>query len=326
MKLSRRAVLASLLVSPALRAAAAAPLHVRIGVLRFGTVAWELDVVKTHALADAATVEIEPVEFASSPATQVALQSGAVDMIALDWLWVARQRASGADWCFSPLSAAVGALEVPAESPIRSVADLPGKRLGIAGSPLDKSWLILQAYATRKFGIDLDRAAEKSFAAPPLLATELKAGRLDAVLTFWPFAARAEAGGARRVLSVEDALAGLDVAPGLPMVGYVFSERWAKANAAALGAFLAAAQQARGILAGSDAEWQRLAPITGAADAAELLRLRDWYRSGIPGPFGAAEQASAARLFSILAEIGGPDLVGSATRLPPGVFWQSPAP
>ena len=108
------------------------------------------------ALDAAAHIAIEPVELAAAQAAQVALQAGQVDMIVVDWLWVARQRGAGADWTLVPFSNAVGALIAPANSPVRDVPDLAGRTLGIAGSPLDKSWLILRAYATQRYGIDLD--------------------------------------------------------------------------------------------------------------------------------------------------------------------------
>jgi NitT/TauT family transport system substrate-binding protein len=114
---------------------------------------------------------------------QVALQAGHVDMIVVDWLWVARQRAAGDDWSFVPFSNAVGALIAAAVSSVRDVPDLAGRTLGVAGSPLDKSWLILRAYATQHHGIDLNARANISFGAHPLLAEQMKAGRLDALLT-----------------------------------------------------------------------------------------------------------------------------------------------
>ncbi len=138
-------------------------------------------------------------------------------MIVVDWLWVARQRASGADWSSVPFSDAVGALIVPPDSPVHEVPDLAGRALGIAGSPLDKSWLILRAYASQRYGIDLNAVANKSFGPPPLLAEQMKAGRLDALLTYWQFAAKAEAAGARRLLAVEDAVAALGVSSGVPL-------------------------------------------------------------------------------------------------------------
>ena len=326
MKPDRRAVLLALLSAPvAFRAAQAAPPPIRIGVLRFGTVSWELDVIHRHKLDQAQGISLEPVEFAAAQATQVALQASAVDMVALDWLWVSRQRSEGADWTFMPFSNAVGALVVPAASPIRSVADLRGRKLGIAGSPLDKSWLILRAYAQRHDGIDLDTAVEKSFGAPPLLAEQLKAGRLDAMLTFWPFAAKAEAAGMRSVLTIDAAVSALGIDGGVPFIGYVFSQKWADRNRQAVAGFLAALAKARALLATDDAEWQTLAPLTGAADDAELQRLKAWYRRGIPAHWGQMEQAAAAQLFQVLAEIGGPALVGPATSIAPGTFWPGAA-
>ena len=305
----------------------ATPLHaaqmptVRIGLLRFGTVSWEIDVMRHHALDAAARFSIDPIEYATAQATQVALQSGQVDMIVIDWLWVARQRGSGADWTFVPFSNAVGALIAPAQSPVHDVPSLAGRSLGIAGSPLDKSWLILRAYASQRYGIDLDAATNKSFGPPPLLAEEMKAGRLDALLTYWPFAAKAEAAGARSVLAVEDAVSALGVAAGVPYIGYTFAQHWAEQDAALIDAFVAASRHARRILATSDAEWQRIAPQMGATASSEVVRLRDWYRRGIPVRWGEAERRAAAQLFTILAKIGGPELVGPISAIPPGTFW-----
>jgi NitT/TauT family transport system substrate-binding protein len=203
---------------------------------------------------------------------------------------------------------------------MKSVADLAGKRLGIAGSPLDKSWLILRAYAMRTLKIDLNSAVqEKSFGPPPLLAQQLALGRLDAVLTYWPFAARAEAAGLHPLLSIDDAVVALG-GQGVPFLGYVFSTAWAQANAGPVASFLAASAKAREILRTDDAEWQRLKPLTGAADQAELEHLRDWYRRGVPG---AVDPAAASRLYDLLATIGGPDLVGPAAHLTPGTFWMA---
>jgi NitT/TauT family transport system substrate-binding protein len=324
MTLSRRSALQSALalaLAPAARAAG--PLTVRVGMLRFGTVAWELDVIRRRGFDRAHGIEIQAQEFASGPASQVALQARAVDVAAQDWIWVARQRADGADWTFATFSTAIGTLVAPADSPVRSVADLPGKRLGIAGSPLDKSWLILRAYAQHKFGLDLDGTVQKNFGAPPLLAQQAAAGRLDAVLTFWPFAARAEAAGARRVLAIEDAVTGLGIAGEVPVAGYVFSAAWAAASAAAAG-LVAASADARVVLASDDAEWDAVAPLMGAENAAERAHLVAAYRAGIPRAPEAGHEAAAAKLFAILAGIGGEALVGPARALPPGTFWQVP--
>jgi len=300
--------------------AAQAEPTVRIGSLRYGTLSWELDVIAHHGLAEKHGVRIDALELASVPAAQLALQASRIDVILSDWLWVSRQRAASADLTFVPFSSATGSLVAGTASTVRTVPDLAGQRLGIAGSAIDKSWLVLQLYARSRFGFDIDKNVDKSFGAPPLLNEELEAKHLDAVLTYWPFAAKLEARGMPAVLTIGDALEGLGLTRDLPLTGYVFSESWAAENRAALEGFLAASREAKTILDQSDAEWERIAVLTGARDALELTKLRDAYRQGIPRHWTAEEINAAARLYRLLAEIGGSALVGPSRELAPGTF------
>jgi hypothetical protein len=61
-----------------------------IGVLKFGTVSWQLDTLKAHRLDEAADLNVEVLSLASTNATTVALQAGEVDLIVSDWVWVMR--------------------------------------------------------------------------------------------------------------------------------------------------------------------------------------------------------------------------------------------
>lgn len=313
----------SLCVGPA--GAADRPV-VRVGVLKFGTVTWELDTVRANRFDDEAGITLQLVELAGNAATQVALQAEAVDVIVSDWLWASRMRAAGTALSFIPYSTAVGALVVPNGSPIRTVGDLKGKRVGVAGSPLDKSWLLLKAAARDRHGLALERDAQAFFAAPPLLNRKLADGEFDAVLTFWPFAARLEAEGMRVVASVADLLAALGLSAEVPALGYVFREEWAVKNPAALAGFQRATARAKTLLAESDSAWDRLTPLMQAENETVRLRLRDRYREGIPRRWGAEEQAAAARLYTLLAGLGGRDLVGDSPVIAEGVFWPGPAP
>lgn len=300
-------------------AAARADPTLRIAVLKFGTVSWVMDVIEHHDLDEANAIRIDEVQLASTQATLVALQAGRVDCVVSDWLWVSRQRAAGADWTFFPFSTALGALVAARGAPIHGLADLRDRRLGVAGSPLDKSWLIVQALAQERH-IDLARDARLSFGAPPLLNQELLAGRLDAVLTYWNFAAPLESRGLPTVLSVGDALRELGFKTAIPLVGYVVSERWARAHPHALAAFVSATREADSILATSDAEWKWLGARTGARDPAQLAALRDAFRAGIPAHWGKEEQREANALYGLFVRVGGRALVGSSPTLQPGTF------
>jgi NitT/TauT family transport system substrate-binding protein len=79
------------------------------------------------------------------------------------------QRAAGTNLCFAPFSSSAGGIMTGAQSPIRGLADLRGRKLGVVGGPVDKSWLIVQAAGHATQGIDLASAADVVYGAPPLL-------------------------------------------------------------------------------------------------------------------------------------------------------------
>ena len=294
---------------------------VRVGVLQYGTVNWELDVMRHHHLDTAEGVKVEVVPLASKNATAVALQGGAVDVIVTDWIWVSRQRDEGIDYTFVPHSVVAGGVLVRPDSGIRSLDDLRGKKIGVAGGPVDKSWLLLRAYARKTIGVDLANVAQPVYGAPPLLNELMLKGEIPAVLTFWNYEARLKARGMKQVIAIPDLLRSFGATRQMPIVGWVFSEKWAAKHDAAIKGFLRASAAAKKILATSDAEWERIRPLTGARDEATFLALRDAYRSGIPKSDGDAGVAAAKRIYSVLAETGGSDLVGDSRELAPGTFW-----
>ena len=299
---------------------------VTVGVLKFGTVSWALDTIHANGLDKAEGLELDVVPLASSQATAVGLQGGSVDIIATDWLWVSRARSEGADFTFSPFTTALGAIMVPPNSPIKTLSDLKGKRLGVAGGPLDKSWLLVVAYALRTANLDLRTETRPEFGGPPLLTERAKQGELDAVLNFWPYAARLEAQGFTQLIGVEDVVRELGAKGEVAMVGYVFSEDWAKGNLDAIQGFLRAAAKADELLATSNEEWQRLRPLMQAEDEATFEALRRRYREGIPERSTEENEADAKVLFQFLRELGGEKLVGPGTELAPGTFWDGGKP
>jgi NitT/TauT family transport system substrate-binding protein len=294
---------------------------VRIGLLKFGTVSWEIDTIRHHGLDRKHGAAVTPIEFASNEAAKVALQAGAVDLIVTDWPWVARQRGEGAAFSFIPYSKSVGVLMLPAGSKIGSLADLKGKRIGVVGGPLDKSWLLLQAFVQKKLGLALTDTSEPVFGAPPLLNEELARGRIDAVLTYWHYAARLEAEGGKPLLAVADMIRELGITSEVPMLGYAFREEWGAREKKLLQGFVTASREAKVILSESRDEWSRLAPQVGVDDPVALSALQAGFRAGIPRRWGEAERQSAMDLYAILAAVGGEKLVGRAASVDLKTFW-----
>jgi NitT/TauT family transport system substrate-binding protein len=295
--------------------------RIRIAVQRTGTLAWELDVIKAHGLDRKADVEIETIELASTEAGKIALKGGSADLMLSDWLWVARERALGDSLVFHPSSSTLGAVMVPAQSPIRGIGDLRGKRLAIAGGSLDKSWLLLQALALRS-GIDLRKEARVVYGAPPLLSAKALQGETEATLTFWNFCAELEAKGFRRAVAMDDVMRALGAKGPVAIVGYTFDSAWAARTNFRVDRFLGAAMGAKRILAASEVEWQRIAPRIGVRDADALAVYRQRYSEGIVRRPLLEEEDDARALYRVLAEIGGSDLVGPAREMPQGIFYR----
>ena len=302
----------------ALAAPALAGEAIRIAVQTTGTLAWEIDVIRQHKLD--AGLDLKVIEQAGPEAGKIALKGGAADVIVSDWLFVARERSLGGTLKFAPYSTSVGAVMVPASSPAKTLADLKGKKLGVAGGALDKGWLLIQA-AARLDGIDLKKEASLAFGAPPLLMEKTLQGELDANLNFWNLCARMEAKGFRRLVSVEEAEIKLGLAAPNALLGYVFDESFVKAYPQALDKFLAAARGAKKILAASDAEWDRIRPLMKMEDDASFIATRARYREGIPARPVAEEAADAAKLYKLLHEVGGAELTGPAGELDAGVYY-----
>jgi len=296
----------------------------QVAVLKFGTVSWELDVIRHHGLDKEYGFRLDVTELASTQATKVALMSGSSDMIVSDWLWVSRQRASGFDISLVPFSSAAGALIAKRGVRLASIDQLKGMKIGVAGGPLDKSWLFLNAFAKKRHGFDLKASTTQVFAAPPLLNQLMIKGDVDVVLNYWNYSARLEAAGYTRVMEISDVQQNLTrFEQPASIIGYTFNGSWAKKNAKALDGFFRAAEEAREILFSSDEEWDRIAPLIGASSEEVALTLRQRYREGIPVMNRDEQVAASSKLFDVLVKFGGAALVGKSGRLSPGTFWKS---
>ena len=294
----------------------------KVAVLKFGTVNWELDTITHHKLDAANGVSVQVQGMAGGSAAKVAFQGGEADVIVSDWLWVARQRAAGKDYVFIPYSKAVGGVLVGKDSPAQSIADLKGSKIGIAGGPLDKSWLILRAYAEQSASLDLAKQTEQVYGAPPLIFKSALSGDVDAAINFWHFMAKMEASGMRKLVDIADAARALGLDPETPLLGYVVKGEMLRDNADAIKGFAAASRAAKTMLAGDDAEWDRLRPRMNAKTDAQFDALKAGFRAGIPAD-QPIDEVAAGKMLKLMVQLGGVKLLGQATALPEGTFYSS---
>jgi NitT/TauT family transport system substrate-binding protein len=294
---------------------------IRVAVQKTGTFAWELAIVTERGLAKEAGLDVVVTEVASPEAAKVALMGGSADLILSDWLWVARQRNLGGRLIFFPYSTTLGALMVPAASPIQNLVGLKGQKIAVAGGPLDKSWLLLQALA-KQSGQDLAKEASIIYGAPALLYQKTLSGEADATLNYWNFCVALEARGYRRLLGMDEIERRLGAKGPVAMVGYVFSEEFTQNHAPVLTRFFEAAAKAKEILVQSGTDWEKIGQRIGVTEKAELALYRQTYIDGIPRRSVAQEAADARELYRILTKIAGPDIIGNATELDEGTFYR----
>ena len=296
--------------------------RIRIAVLKFGTVNWLVDAITTNKLDEAEGYRLETTPLAGKAATTIAFQSGDADVFVTDWLWVMLQRERGVDYRFFPYSASLGALMSADDSGVETVCDLDGRTIGVVGGALDKSWLALQAYAANRCGFQIAERVQALYGAPPLLSRQLETGDLDAVLTFWPFAARLEAAGMRRVHGVAETLDALGVEAPPALVGFVFDG--GRAEPAVIEAFQRSVRAAVDLLATDDAEWERIRPLMRVQGDAEFTTLRDHFRAGLVGPWSATDTAAADALLAILVAAGGSRFEKTTGPFDPEAFDVAP--
>jgi NitT/TauT family transport system substrate-binding protein len=292
----------------------------RVASVKFGTLAWLLETIKAEKLDEKHNISLDIVETATNQSSPIALYGGSADVVVTDWPWALRQRSMGEAVKFAPFSGALGAVVVADDSPIKTLADLKDKKLGVAGSSTDKSWLLLRAHAQKELGADLADYARPQYGAAPLLTEQLKDGRLDAVLNFWTFTSRLEAQGFRRLISMSDVMAALGVDPQPALVGFIWKEGAEAELLPAIDGLLAAARDANDLLAKSDAPWERLRPMMKAADDKEFASLKAGYRDGIRDYWSEADMKSAEKIMDILLTAGDAELAGKGTRFDPKAF------
>lgn len=294
---------------------------VRLTSVKSGSVGWLIETIKAEGIDKKHRLDLKVIEVATNSAAPVALLAGEADVVVSDWTWALRQRSKGQDLKFSSYSSALGSVMVPKGSPVQSLADLEGKKIGVAGTGIDKSWILLRAYSTKVLGKDISKSADVVFGAAPLITEEFKSGRLDACLNFWTYAARLAGMGSRQLLSMSDVIKALDISPAPPLVGFIWSEKAVANGGVPVDKLLAAANDANAVLAKSDEAWERLKPLVKPSSDEEMAAIKAYFRSGITGPWTSEATSAAEKMTKLLIELGDTELVGDGTRFDPNLFY-----
>lgn len=251
------------------------------------------------------------------------LQDGDADLIDIDYISTARERAEGADIvAIHPYGRTVGGLVVPEDTEIGGLEDLPGKRIGVVRR-LDKNWILVRAACREFHGFDPDEESTPVEAGSKVELTRMiQENEVDGVLQFWPIVPEiTETGPFTEVLPVSrlvQELSGVDRK--LPISTFLTSEDFLDTNPETVDRFRNAYREAVSRLVDEDDLWEAIATDLMTYDDPDVVRaVRDGWRDMVVVDWDGETIAGMERLFEHLLDVAGPDALG-VDRIPEGTF------
>jgi NitT/TauT family transport system substrate-binding protein len=253
-------------------------------------------------------------------ATLTAFRSGAVDGGNLNWLELARLRTNhDAITGVTPFLQLPNLYVVPADSPIKTIDDLKGKKIG-THSRFAPEWIVYIANAKATAHYDPREAAEIHEAGPGLLLGLLDQKQIDASLLFYNLGMPAIATGRYRVLfASRDLLPGVGLRKDATLSTWAFRDDYIKSHAANVRAFVRAYQEAVGYLQSHDDIWPEMLARQDIHDPKVIELMRDWSRTVTLTKFPEGVNDDTRKMFDVFYSIGGKEALG-IDNLPGDIF------
>ncbi len=253
---------------------------------------------------------------------EVALKAGEADLVDIDWISIARHRAHGAAVCaVFPYGQIVGGLIAPKDSPIQSLRDLKGKRIGVVRL-LDKNWLIARAACRKLFGFDPQGEATVVEALSKTRIVQLLEGsQIDGAFQFWQLIPPLVATGRyRQILDVQDLIRELGARNRIPITAFTVKDAFVRDHPSLIQGFIHAFCEAAELMKEDDGIWEEIGEkILGKIEPQVLSALRDSWRSRVITSWGEETIREIHAFFQELVQLVGAEALGIA-EIPDGTF------
>ncbi|MFQ3283719.1 MAG: NitT/TauT family transport system substrate-binding protein [Natronomonas sp.] len=251
------------------------------------------------------------------------LQDGEADLIDIDYISTARERAEGANIvAFHPYGRTVGGLVAPEDTAIEGLADLSDHRIGVVRR-LDKNWILVRAACRQYHGFDPDETATPVEAGSKVGLTEmLHDGEVDAVLQFWPIVPEiTERGPYEEVFPVSDIVQRLaETDNRVPVSTFLTSDSFLDAHTDTARRFAAAYGDVVDRLIAEDALWDEIGEKLMSYDDPEIVAaVREGWRAMVVRGWNDETIDGMEQLFEHLRSVAGADALG-VDRIPEGTF------
>jgi NitT/TauT family transport system substrate-binding protein len=272
--------------------------------------------IKKFALDKKHGFELVPVPTTTTAAAITAMKAGGADVGTYGWNDVARMMNSGIKVVGVAPFLRWGAdfIVVPKDSPIKTIGDLKGKKVGTQ-SRNALNWVVMLAVGEKEFGLkESDMQVHEG--APPLLRALTEQGSLDATHMFNSVTPALLVSGKFRVLAKISDLVTRYGMPDTPFLLYAFDANYTATKPNNVKAFVQAYQDAVQILRTSDDVWLDRGRQLQFPDEASAM-FRKEARTDVWLKFEPDTEARIKTVFDAFLPIAGPEVLGTAT-LPPG--------
>jgi NitT/TauT family transport system substrate-binding protein len=178
-------------------AAAQAPVRLKLGDLAQSLNGIAVQAMKDQKLDQKYGLNVEYVAYPTLDGLFTAIRGKDVDVGFGGWTAFAQFRANGipVSAIYSVGRGATLDVIVPHGSPVKTLADLKGKRVGSYAGAAGTATVLFRVITAKFYGYDPGKTGHLQYAATGLLTALIDKGELDAALLFDPLAARAVASG-----------------------------------------------------------------------------------------------------------------------------------
>jgi ABC-type nitrate/sulfonate/bicarbonate transport system substrate-binding protein len=222
-------------------------------------------------------IAVEYVTFPTLDGLFTAIRGKAVDVGFGGWTAFAQFRSKGAPiTMIYPVGRGISLdVVVPANSPLASLADLKGKKIGSYAGAAGTATVLLRVLTSKYFGFDPGKTNHLQYAGAALLPDLAAKGDLDAVLLFDPIAVRAIASGKFKSIANLSKLYKEKVGDDFLWIGYASNDDFIAKHPEALKAFNKAWLEAVAYVKANPAVFDPLVKQLGLDEAgAKMLRER----------------------------------------------------